>query len=78
MDNFSDFFTKGPVVRGWELTLDKIKEGAADLAISYIDALPIMLGVSIGVYALINMFSKPLAKLGVMAVFLYGGVIILA
>lgn len=75
MDSFNDIFTKGPVVRGWELALDKIKEGAADIVINYIEALPVILGVSIGVYALINMFSSKLAKLGVVAIFAYGGLV---
>ena len=78
MDSFNDIFTKGPIVRGWEIATDKIKEGAADLAISYIDALPIMLGVSLGVYALTAMISKTLAKLGVAGVFIYGAWIILS
>lgn len=78
MDSFNDIFTKGPIVRGWELVVDKIKEGAADLAISYIEALPIMLGVSVGVYALISMVSSKLAKLGVGAVFIYGGLVVVS
>lgn len=56
---------------------DKIKSGATDLVISYIESLPILLGVSIGVYALLGMFSKSLAKLGVVSVFAYGGLIII-
>lgn len=66
-----------PIIHFGNSVMTKIKEGAADLAISYIDSLPIMLGVSIGVYALIAMFSKTLAKLGVAGVFIYGGLIIL-
>lgn len=61
-------------VNGW--ITDKIKEGATDLVINYIESLPIILGVSIGVYALIGMFSKTLAKFGVAGVFVYGALIV--
>lgn len=56
---------------------DKIKEGATDLLAGYISVTPILIGVSIAVYALLGMISKTLAKLGVIGVFLYGGLIIL-
>ena len=60
-----------------EWIADKIKSGATDLVISYIESLPILIGVSIGVYALLGMFSKSLAKFGVVGVFLYGGFVVI-
>ena len=60
-----------------EWMTDKIKMGATDLVISYIESLPILLGVSIGVYALLGMFSKSLAKFGVVSVFIYGGFVVI-
>lgn len=54
---------------------DKIKEGVTNHLVDYISALPIILGVSIGVYALVSMISKTLAKLGVVGVFIYGGLV---
>lgn len=60
------------------LITDKLKEGATDLVINYIESLPIILGVSIGVYALLGMFSKTLAKFGVIGIFLYGAVMIIS
>ena len=56
---------------------EKIKSGAAAILADYISGLPIMIGVSIGVYALLQMFSKNLARLGVYGVFIYGGLIVL-
>lgn len=67
------FTWEGPVT---SLVINKIKEGASEIAVSYIESLPILLGVSIGVYALLNMISRSLAKLGVLGVFLYGGLIV--
>lgn len=58
--------------------INKIKSGATDIAIDYITALPIMIGVSIGIYALLQMVSKTLAKFGVIGVFLYGGLIVIS
>lgn len=64
---------KGPVT---QVILNKIKSGATEIAVDYITALPIVLGVSIGVYALLGMINKTLAKLGVVGVFLYGATIV--
>lgn len=72
----SDIFDwKGPIT---ELVLNKVKSGVTDMVVSYIEGLPIMLGVSIGVYALLSMISKTFAKLGVVFVFAYGAVIVVA
>lgn len=55
----------------------RIKEGMTEIAIDYISAIPILAGVSIGVYALCSMFSRGLAKLAVIAIFGYGFLIVL-
>ncbi|MBT2599068.1 MULTISPECIES: hypothetical protein [unclassified Oceanobacillus] len=68
------FQIQGPVI---EIIINKIKNGATDLVINYIESLPILLGVAIGVYALTGMISKTLANLGVVAVFLYGAFVII-
>nr|BDD44100.1 hypothetical protein 1 [Bacillaceae bacterium] len=67
---------KSPAEWGIEKITDNLKEGMADFAADYISAFPILIGVSIGVYALISMFSSKLAKMGVIGVFLYGALII--
>lgn len=55
----------------------KIKNGITDITLDYISAIPIMIGVSIAVYALCSMISKTLAKLGVIGVFVYGTLIVI-
>ncbi|MEN2467305.1 hypothetical protein, partial [Ornithinibacillus sp. JPR2-1] len=55
----------------------KIKEGMTNIALDYISAIPILVGVSIGVYALLAMISKTFAKFGVVGVFGYGFLIVL-
>jgi len=68
---------KSPADYLGELIVNKLKEGASNLLAEYISALPIILGVSLGVYALLGMISKTLAKLGVVGVFLYGALIVI-
>lgn len=67
----------------WEMIGEKIGEsfnsfvlnGLETAVIKFLAGLPIMLGVSIGVYALISMFSKTLARYGVIVVFIYGTIV---
>lgn len=70
------FETKGPAIYTYEIVRDKIKEfftsGIESMAYDIIAGLPIMVGVSVAVYALVSMMSKRLAKLGVIGVFIYG------
>lgn len=68
---------KSPASYGLDWLTDKLKDGITELAISYITALPIMVGVAIGVYALVNMVSSKLAKLGVVGVFVYGALVVI-
>lgn len=62
---------------GWEIrtpkefVVDKIKTSLADSFIEYLTISPIVIVVSIGIYMLVGMFSKSLAKMSVFAVFLY-------
>lgn len=65
---------KGPIIQLFE---DKIKSGITDLVADYITAIPILLGVSVAVYAVCNMFSSKLANLSVFGVFVYGALVIL-
>ena len=60
-----------------EWLVDKIKSGMTDHLMEYVSAFPILIGVSIGVYALLGMFSKTLAKIGVVGVFIYGGFVVI-
>lgn len=69
---------KGPVIYGFEWIGDKLKNSMADLVFEYISAMPIMLGVAFGVYALGNMISSKLAKYGSAGVFVYGALITVA
>ena len=68
------FEWKGPIT---DVVFNKIKEGATDLLAEYISVLPILLGVAIGVYALVGMISKTLARLGVAGVLGYGVLIVM-
>ena len=56
---------------------DQLVNGLESFLLDLIVSLPILIGVSIGVYVLIGMVSKTLAKFGVGCVFVYGGLIIL-
>lgn len=60
-----------------EWVADKIKSGMADHLAECISTFPVLIGVSIAVYALLGMFSKSLAKFGVVGVFLYGGFVVI-
>lgn len=60
-----------------EWVAEKFKTHLADLFIDYLTVSPIVIGVSAAVYFLVGMFSKTLAKLGVVAVVLYSGVVFL-
>lgn len=64
---------KGPITN---VVVGKLKDGLTELAVSYVEALPILIGVSIGVYALLSMFSRTFAKIGVFGVFAYGAVVV--
>lgn len=63
----------------WDMLGNKISDvilnGLESAMLSFITGLPIMIGVSVGVYALISMFSKTLARYGVIGVFIYGGLV---
>lgn len=69
------FGLKSPAEYGLEWITDQFITGFVS---NLIIAFPILVGVSIGVYALVQMFSKRLASLGVVGVFLYGSLIIIA
>jgi len=68
---------KSPAEWGTEVFVDKLKEGMASILTDYISAFPILIGVSIGVYALVSMFSSKLAKMGVIGVFVYGALLVI-
>lgn len=63
----------------WEMLGDKLTDifvaGLESIAVKIIIGLPIMAGVAIGVYALTSMFSKTLARYGVIGVFIYGSLV---
>lgn len=62
---------------GWEIRtpkefiVDKIKESLANAFMDYLIVSPIVIVVSIGVYMLVGMFSKSLAKMSAFGIFLY-------
>jgi len=56
---------------------NKIKEGVANFASDFLAALPIVVGVSVAVYALVSMISSKLAKMGVAVVFIYGALVVI-
>jgi hypothetical protein len=56
----------------------KIKEGMTDVLAEFISVTPILVGVSIPVYALCSMINKTFAKIAVVGVFGYGLLIVLS
>lgn len=75
-ENLNDFIfeKKGAATLVLE---NKIKEGVANFASDFLAALPIIAGVSVAVYALLSMFSKKMASLGVTGVFVYGALVVI-
>lgn len=68
---------KPPASYAYDWVTEKLKDGLTGLATDYISAFPILVGVSIGVYALVSMVSKRLARMGVVGVFVYGAIVVL-
>lgn len=75
----NDIKTPGEYIGGWieGWAIDKAQSGLESFVLDLITATPILVGVSIGVYALLNMVSSKLAKLGVFTVFAYGSLVII-
>ena len=69
---------KNPVGLGVEWAADQFKSVLAAFLADFITVIPVLLGVSIGMYALLGMISERLAKLGVVGVFIYGGLLVIA
>lgn len=65
-----------PTVWGW-MYEKTFGNGIEHFIADYISALPVLAVVSIGVFGLCNMFSRSFAKLGVIGVFIMGGLAIL-
>lgn len=65
-----------PTVWGW-IYEKTIGEGLSYFITDFISVLPILAVISVGVFALINMFSRSLAKFGVIGTFILGGLSIL-
>lgn len=66
----------GEKVGEWAFELTKDYLG--DLATEYISLIPIMAGVSIATYAFFNMVSNSLARMSVVGVFAYGGLVVIS
>jgi hypothetical protein len=65
-----------PTVWGW-LYEKTFGNGIEHFIADYISAFPLLAVVSLGVFGLCNMFSRSLAKLGVIGTFILGGLAIL-
>ncbi|MGM8215192.1 hypothetical protein ACLIA0_06385 [Bacillaceae bacterium W0354] len=61
----------------FEWVSDKVKDAIVNFTADFITITPLLIGVSIGVYALINMFSSRLASLAVKGVFVYGALLVI-
>ncbi len=69
------FEIQGPVTKlGGYLLKEQFVQYAAD----YVSVFPIMIGVAFGVYALLQMFNKSVAKTGGIMVFVYGALVLVA
>jgi len=51
--------------------MDKFKKSLTEVFIEYLTVSPIVIGVSVVVYVLVGLFSKTLARMSVVALFLY-------
>ena len=77
-DKIGQFIERGSVKNNeypsvWEWLYEKaIGEGLSHWVTDFISVFPILAVVSIGVFGLINMFSRSLAKFGVIGVFILG------
>ena len=60
-----------------EMAFNYLKENITALGLEYLEAVPILAGMSIATYALFNMVSRSLANLSVFGVFAYGGLVVL-
>ena len=69
-----EFKAPGEYVGEW--IVGKVQSGLENYVIDFITVSPILLGVSVGVYGLFNMFSSKLAKFSVFLVLLYGFLVI--
>lgn len=69
---------KNPVDLGAEWVAEQFKSVLATFLAEFITVIPVLLGVSIGMYALLAMISERLAKLGVVGVFIYGSLLVIA
>lgn len=54
-----------------------IISGIHDYLLDFVEVLPILAAVAFGTYILFRMVSKTLAKIGVVGVFFYGGIVII-
>ncbi len=70
------FETKGIVVQFGEYVVNRIQENFHEMVLDYISVFPILIGVSFGVYALLQMMNKSLAKTGTILVFVYGALVV--
>lgn len=66
---------KSPAEYGLDWITDKLIN---DFVTDLIAVFPILIGMSVGVYALLSMLSKRLANAGVIGVFVYGALIVIA
>lgn len=69
-------FIESSVIKGLSWIGEKAAGEAANILADVLTS-PALIVLSIGVYALLQMFSKKLAKLGVVGVFIYGSLSIL-
>ncbi|WP_226085627.1 M23 family metallopeptidase [Mesobacillus sp. S13] len=67
-----------PEVNGWKWIGEKVLgDGLQHWIADYIVALPLLVGISIGVWGLLNMVHSRLATWGVMGVFILGGLAVI-
>lgn len=70
IDKISSFF--GPLFQpAGEWMGDKLKEKLTDFLVEYITVSPIVIVMAAGIYMLVSMVSRTLAKLSVVVVVLY-------
>lgn len=69
-------FLEGYVTKGLNWIGEKVTGEVAEILVDVLTS-PVIVVLSIGVYALLQMFSRRLAKMGVIGVFIYGALVVL-
>lgn len=72
------FEWKGPAFGIGEFLTNRFEQALANFTIDYIAGFPVMIGMALGVWGLLQMVNKKLASAGSILVFVYGALVVIA